>query len=59
MRIDAVKVAFPSRKLTNKDVVALVRQHSKATFEGDLDPALKKIGRLLDYSGAKERLLAE
>lgn len=55
MRLDSVKVAIPSRRLTNEDIVSLLRQHSEETFDGDIDLTLKKIGRLLKYSGAKER----
>jgi acyl-CoA:acyl-CoA alkyltransferase len=55
MRIESIKVALPSRKLSNDDVVELVRQNSKATYKGELDKTLKEISFLLKYSGAEYR----
>lgn len=55
MKLESIAVTFPSRKLTNDDIVELVRQQSEKTYEGNLDKALKRIRLLLEYSGAKER----
>lgn len=55
MRIDAVKVAFPSRVMTNDDVLALVRQHSAEAFEGDFDRTIWRIEKGLQHSGARTR----
>jgi len=55
MKLESVAVSFPSRKLTNDDIVALVEEESKSTFEGNLNKALRQIGLLLGYSGAEER----
>jgi len=55
MRLESVKLALPSRRLSNEDVVALVRQHSERTYVGDLNEALDKIRFLLQLSGAEFR----
>src|SRR6266508_3435653 len=55
MRVDAVRVAFPSRRVTNEEILALVRRQSEATFAGDLDRAVERIGSLLQRSGAESR----
>src|SRR5262245_19869599 len=55
MRLDAVKLALPSRVLTNDDIVALVRRHSEATYTGDLDRMLDEVRALLRRSGAETR----
>ncbi|MEV3871798.1 3-oxoacyl-[acyl-carrier-protein] synthase III C-terminal domain-containing protein [Streptomyces sp. NPDC049906] len=55
MRIAAVSTALPSRRVTNDDVVDLVREHSEPHFEGDLDEALRRVNFWLSYSGSEER----
>jgi len=55
MKLESVAVSFPSRKLTNDDIVGLVEEESKLTFHGDLNRARRQIGLLLGYSGASER----
>lgn len=55
MHISSVKLALPSRRVTNDEILALVRHHSRETFSGDLFRALELIRRLLDHSGAKGR----
>jgi 3-oxoacyl-[acyl-carrier-protein] synthase III len=55
MRIDAVKVAFPSRVMDNAEILHLVRQHSQETFEGDLEHTIARIGKALHFSGAQRR----
>lgn len=59
MRIDAVKAALPSRKLSNEDVLQIVRESSEASYNGDLDAAIEKIESWLAYSGAQTRYLLE
>jgi acyl-CoA:acyl-CoA alkyltransferase len=55
MRLDSVKLALPSRVLTNDQVVALVRDHSQTTFQGNIDRVLKEVRTLLHRSGARYR----
>jgi len=55
MRIAAVTAALPSQRVTNDDVLDLVREHSRAGFQGDLDAALRKINFWLAYSGSESR----
>lgn len=55
MKIDAISVTLPARHLTNDDVVALVAEHSRAVFRGNLARALSRIRHLLRYSGARQR----
>lgn len=55
MRIDAVKVAFPTRVMDNDAILELVRHHSQATFEGDLEPTIARIAKALQFSGAQRR----
>ncbi|MFE2293849.1 3-oxoacyl-[acyl-carrier-protein] synthase III C-terminal domain-containing protein [Streptomyces sp. NPDC059452] len=56
MRIAAVSAALPSRRVTNDDILGLVREHSAAGFEGDMEDALRKISFWLAYSGSEARL---
>jgi acyl-CoA:acyl-CoA alkyltransferase len=55
MRIAAVGVALPSRRVSNKEILGLIRRHSEKTFPGDLADAIKRIGVLLQRSGAESR----
>jgi len=55
MKLESVAVSFPSRKLTNDDIVTLIEEESKSTFEGNLNKALRQISLLLGYTGANER----
>jgi 3-oxoacyl-[acyl-carrier-protein] synthase III len=55
MLIESVKAVFPSRKVTNDDVLELVRRHSEATFQGDLAKALDRIESYLRHSGSETR----
>jgi 3-oxoacyl-[acyl-carrier-protein] synthase III len=55
MKLDAVTLCLPSRRLTNEDIIALVQQHSEPSFEGDLKKALHTIRLLLRSSGAQFR----
>src|ERR1051326_8064788 len=55
MRLDAVTLALPSRSVGNDEVVALVEQHSRETYGGDLDRLLNGLRVLLRRSGAAHR----
>lgn len=55
MRIEGIDFVHPKTKMTNDDVVDLVRQHSENAFEGDLDVALRSVSFMLDNIGLKER----
>ena len=55
MRIESVRAAFPTRKVTNDDVLDLVRRHSESGFQGDLAQALDVIAASLRHSGSETR----
>jgi acyl-CoA:acyl-CoA alkyltransferase len=55
MHIESVTAAFPTRVLDNDQMIALVRQHSAGTFQGDLEATLSRIHTLLGASGGKTR----
>ncbi len=55
MKIEAIKAALPTKKLTNDDILALIEQHSKPIFAGDLKATLDKINFCLRYSGLNVR----
>lgn len=55
MRVAAVKAALPSRRVSNEEILDLVRHHSEKTFSGDLAEAVERIGALLQRSGAESR----
>ncbi len=59
MKIEAIKVAFPSKKVSNQDILNLVEQHSKDTYQGEIKKALRQIGLLLRHSGSQYRLWLE
>lgn len=50
MIIENVAASFPTRKVSNEEVVDLIRFHSK-NFDGDLPKALKVVKTFLDQSG--------
>lgn len=54
MIIENVAASFPKRKVTNDDVIDLVRHHSSG-FEGDLEKMLRVVKTLLDRSGLVSR----
>lgn len=54
MKIERLAVAFPSRVVTNDDVLDLIREESRA-FSGDLDKTLKHVRRALKASGSVTR----
>ncbi|MGI5336157.1 3-oxoacyl-[acyl-carrier-protein] synthase III C-terminal domain-containing protein [Streptomyces sp. CA-181903] len=55
MRLRAVAAAFPSREITNADVLELVGTHSAGHFRGDLDHALHRIDGFLRRTGSDTR----
>ncbi|GAB6039853.1 hypothetical protein [Endothiovibrio diazotrophicus] len=55
MRIESVKAAFPSRVVSNDDVLELVAEHSCGSLGDDLEEALKRIRFYLRYSGSNTR----
>jgi 3-oxoacyl-[acyl-carrier-protein] synthase III len=55
MKIESVAATFPSRRMSNENIVDLIRQHSKDQFDGDLEHTLDRISRTLKLSGAVER----
>ncbi|PUA46690.1 MULTISPECIES: 3-oxoacyl-[acyl-carrier-protein] synthase III C-terminal domain-containing protein [Pseudomonas] len=55
MKIVGLSGILPSRIVTNQDVLDLVEEHSKNTFQDDLPKTLKTIGKLLDKSGIETR----
>jgi 3-oxoacyl-[acyl-carrier-protein] synthase III len=50
MIIENVAASFPARKVSNEEVVDLVRSHSR-DFDGDLHKTLRVVKTLLDRSG--------
>lgn len=50
MIIENVAASFPTRKVSNEEVVDLIRFHSKH-FDGDLSQALGAVKTFLDHSG--------
>jgi 3-oxoacyl-[acyl-carrier-protein] synthase III len=55
MKLDAVTVALPSRRLSNEDLLALIEEHSDGTFTGDLAATLAQVATLLRRAGARSR----
>ncbi len=55
MRIEAIKFVPPDHKMTNNDVIDLIRDTSKDVFDGDFDTALRSVEFMLDKIGLRER----
>lgn len=55
MKIESVKFVHPDRKMTNEDVIELIREQSKDAFDGDLDTALRSVDFMLSSIGLEER----
>ncbi|MCG3471272.1 ketoacyl-ACP synthase III [Xenorhabdus bovienii] len=55
MKIIGISGLLPSRCVTNSDVLDLIEQNSKETFQGDLPKTLRTIQRLLDKTGLESR----
>ena len=54
MQIEYIGHVLPARRITNDDVVDLIREHS-AGFEGDLTQQMRVIKSLLHLTGARTR----
>ena len=54
MKIESIKLALPSRKVTNEDVIDEIRAES-TSFVGDLDKILHVIGKTLRKTGTDVR----
>lgn len=54
MKIESLKTVFPSRRVTNQDIINMIRKDS-TNYGGDLESALKGIKAMLRFSGARER----
>lgn len=54
MKIEQLAAVFPSRVVTNDDVLNMIREESR-TFSGDLDKTLKHVRRALKASGSVTR----
>lgn len=55
MHLDSIQAVFPSRVVSNDEIIELVRRHSERSFAGDLPDTLALIERLLVLSGARSR----
>lgn len=55
MKIDAINAVFPSRVVTNEDIVSMIQWHSYRNFQGSLDETLAKVSHLLTLSGSQTR----
>lgn len=55
MNIDAIKLALPSKKVTNDDILSMIERESAEGFKGDLEGTLKEISYFLKYSGSNTR----
>ncbi|WP_247267477.1 MULTISPECIES: 3-oxoacyl-[acyl-carrier-protein] synthase III C-terminal domain-containing protein [Pseudomonas] len=55
MKIVGLSGILPSRIISNQDVINLVEEHSKDTFQEDLPKTLKTISKLLEKSGSGTR----
>lgn len=55
MQVDSVQVRLPSRVVSNQEVLAMLREHSQSTFEGDLEETLAAVERTLIKSGSNTR----
>ena len=55
MELAGIGVSIPNREVSVAETLDLVRFHSKDTYDGNLDLAIRTISRLLHISGAKKR----
>ena len=55
MKIDTTSLSLPSKKVSNDEVIDLIKFHSNSTFTGDLGRSLRKINIILKKSGARNR----
>lgn len=59
MQIASIAAVLPSRKVSNDDVLDMIRAHSAPGFDGDLDETLRQINFWLAYSGSNCRRWSE
>lgn len=55
MKIAGVSHAFPSRVVSNDDILQLLKERSQQGFQGDLDRALQSVNLYLRHVGARQR----
>ncbi len=57
MRVEGIAAIFPSRVVTNDDIVEMIARESRESYQGDLERSrtLQRVRRLLTYSGIKRR----
>jgi acyl-CoA:acyl-CoA alkyltransferase len=57
MRVAGIAAVFPSRVITNDDILAMIAKESKASYQGDFHSSrvLPRVRHLLHYSGIKYR----
>ncbi|BBM82284.1 3-oxoacyl-[acyl-carrier-protein] synthase III C-terminal domain-containing protein [Candidatus Uabimicrobium amorphum] len=55
MRITSIGTSFPQQEITVKETVALIEEHSRYTFRGNLSETLNEIETKLYGSGAQKR----
>ncbi len=55
MRIGSIQASFPSRIVTNDDILEMVAEHSESSLGSELEEALKQIRFYLRYSGSNTR----
>jgi 3-oxoacyl-[acyl-carrier-protein] synthase III len=53
--IKGIAASLPERRVSNEEVIDLVRQYSRESFSGDLDRTLRIVRQLLHRSGSIER----
>ena len=61
MRIEGIAAVFPSRVVSNADILEMIATESKELFRGDLDDSktIERIRQLLHYSGIRNRRWSE
>jgi acyl-CoA:acyl-CoA alkyltransferase len=57
LRIKSVKLVLPRQRLTNEDIIDLVRLHSRDTYPADFDAVLNHIRVFLRFTGANTRYM--
>lgn len=55
MKIDAISARYPSKKISNQDVIHEVRRRSEKIYDGDLDELFSKIDDLFQRAGIESR----
>ncbi len=55
MIIESIGLSLPSWKVSNEEVIDLIKHHSKPVFSGNLEKTLRKIDIILRKTGAETR----